>query len=62
MVRITINGHGHEKVGKDLKHFFQTGQQKIVRHFKVSNELEIDDIGQCDIAIIEIEDKKEVRK
>ena len=59
MIRITVEGHGHEKVGMELKHFFQTGQRKIVRHFR---EGAPEDIGQCDIAIIEIKDNQEVKK
>ena len=60
MVRIFIEGHGHEKVGKDLKNFFETGQRKIVRHYKGDEIPEM--IGQCDVAIIELNEKQEVKK
>lgn len=59
MVRVTIEGYGHEKAGKDLKHFFEMGQRKIVRHFKVTPDLIPGEIGACDVAIIEIIKEKE---
>lgn len=60
MIRITIEGYGHEKVGKDLKNFFETGQRKIVRHYKEGAPPE--GIPSCDVAIIEVKGKKEVKE
>lgn len=57
MIRIFVAGTGNEKVAKELKHFFQTGQRKVVRHYsEVPPE-----IGECEVAIIEIKENTEVK-
>lgn len=58
MIRVTVEGHGHEKVGRDLKDFFMVGQRKIVRHYIVDDVEQVETIPQCDVAIIEIKEKK----
>lgn len=55
MIRITIEGADHEKVGKELKEFFVVGQRKVVRHYK--QLIDIAEIPPCDVAIFEIENK-----
>lgn len=60
MIRITVEGKEHDKAGKDLKHFFQTGQRKIVKHFVIGpDEWDLIDASSCDVAIIEIKEKQE---
>lgn len=64
MIKITVEGDASEKVGKDLKNFFQTGQRKIVRHYVVAEAAHADHIEPfqpCEIVIIEIKEKKEVK-
>jgi len=51
MIKITVEGEGHEQAGKDLKFLFETGQRKVVRHYK---EVVLEEIPSCDVAIIEI--------
>lgn len=58
MIRITIEGEGHEKVGNELKDFFVMGQRKVVLHYR---EGEPEEIGQCDVAIIEVKNNQEVK-
>lgn len=58
MIRIQIEGHGHDKIGRDLKDFFMVGQRKIVRHYIVDKPESVEPIPACDVAIIEIKEVK----
>lgn len=58
MIRITIQGHDVDKVGIDLRDFFRVGQRKIVRHYIVEDPEVIEPIPPCDVALIEIKEKK----
>lgn len=59
MIRVTIEGHGSDKVGRDLKYFFQVGQRKVVRHYIVAEAAQVEPIPACDVAIIEIKEVKQ---
>jgi len=53
MIRITIEGHGHEKVAKSVYNLLIM-ERKIVRHYK---EGPPDHSQPCDVELIEIKDK-----
>lgn len=54
MIKITVEGPDSHDVCLGLKNYFQLGQRKVVRHY----DKNIENIPPCDVALIEIKEKK----